>query len=159
MFSPLKLVFVVAVALVVASVNSENSTPEVAVQRIGSNARVRPVRSTLQACRKDFRRLCLKRGENPSGAVVPVSRNSPNECLQNQIENIENEICKTWVTAEQACTSALKNNDSCKKSDIRRCFAKVSASDLPDTCTSSDFYKSFTAMRIRGGFRNRTKSE
>ncbi|CUG94353.1 Hypothetical protein, putative [Bodo saltans] len=150
---------VVVVAFLVAAVTGEDGAPAVSVKRIGTNSRVRPIRTTLQACRADFRKLCLKRGEN-TGAVAPVSRNSPNECLQNQIENIASEVCKTWVSAEQSCTSALKSNTKCpKNSDIRRCFGKVSATELPDTCTSTEFYKSFAAVRIRGGLRNRTKTE
>lgn len=156
--------FCVAVALFVALVAitaAGEDTPVSHVKRIGTNANSREIRSTLNACRKDFRALCLKRGTRNDGAVTPVSRTSPNECLQERISEIQSDICKTWVKAEQSCTTALRSNEKCSKnSDIRRCIGKVPAAELPEDCTSTEFYKSFVAMRRRGGFRqNRTKTE
>ena len=88
-----------------------------------------------------------------------MTRLSPNECLQNNVESIESDVCKTWVNAEKKCTEAAKATDKCPKNmDVRRCFAKILSTDLPDDCTSTDFYKAITSVRKRGSMQNRTKT-
>lgn len=154
----LRVAIFAAIVLLFAVVASAEEGGSSKIRRLGGDARRRPIRSTLHACRQDFRRLCIKR-RNQEGAVEPVTRLSPNECLQKNVESIESDVCKTWVNAEKKCTEAAKGTKTCTKNmDIRRCFAKLPSADLPDDCTSTDFYKAITSVRKRGFMQNRTKS-
>jgi hypothetical protein len=162
----LEIIAAVVLLVAILSVAADESAPpqpvatvKSMISRIGKNSRARPMRSTLQACRQDYRKLCIKRA-NQEGAVAPVTRLSPNECLQEKVEEIENDVCKTWVKAEKVCMNAAKATEKCNKNmDIRRCFHKIPGDDLPIECTSTDFYKSI-AIRPFGLFRrNATKQE
>ena len=90
----------------------------------------RAPRSLLQACRKEINKVCPEKK-----AIV--------KCLSTKVAQIEDPTCKTWVTARDVCTKAASANSKCNKKDSpRQCLRKVNASELPEECTKSEFYKS-----------------
>ena len=108
----------------------------------GKAPRRRPVRSLLQACRKDVGTICTDKK-----ALV--------KCLAENADKITDETCKTWVDAREVCMKAAKGNAACgPKDSARQCLRSIDAAALPDTCTSSDFFKS---VKMFGMFR-RSKS-
>lgn len=96
----------------------------------GGDKKVRAPRSLLQACRKEINKVCPEKK-----AIV--------KCLSTKVDQIEDAECKTWVVARDVCTKAASKSAKCTTKDSpRQCLRKVSASDLPEECTKSDFYKS-----------------
>lgn len=107
-----------------------------------AGARRRPVRSLLQACRKDVATICTDKK-----ALV--------KCLAENADKITDETCKTWVGAREVCMKAAKGNAACgSKDSARQCLRSIDAAALPEECTSSDFFKS---VKMFGMFR-RSKS-
>ena len=99
----------------------------------------RKPRSLVQACRKEVRSLC------------PGSMKSLNACMQQKVSQISDETCKTWVQASAACDGAVSGNAKCgEKETPRQCLRKLQKSDLPEECTSTDYYQSIrmTARRF-----------
>lgn len=90
----------------------------------------RTPRSLLQACRKEIARVCPEKK-----AIV--------KCLSQKVAEINDEECKTWINARDVCTKAASKNAKCTAKDSpRQCLRKVPTTELPEECTSSDFYKS-----------------
>lgn len=105
--------------------------------------KVRPIRSLLQACRKDIGAICTDKK-----ALV--------KCLADNSEKITDETCKTWVNARDVCMKAAKGNAACgPKDSARQCLRSVDATTLPEECTKSDFFKS---VKMFGMFRRSSKS-
>jgi hypothetical protein len=78
-------------------------------------------------------------------------RRRPSECLSEHLEEIEDETCKAWVTAEQSCWKAAKENGKCSdKQDVRQCFRGIDKETLGDACVNSDFYKSIAQPNMLG---------
>lgn len=119
------------------------------VQRVGINNTKVSLKSTLQACRKDFRRLCLRQPPS-AGQVSPVTRRGPINCLQDKIAEIEDDTCKTWVNAEKVCKEAARTNGKCTKTmDLRRCLTQATPQELGKECSESAFYKALSSKRQR----------
>jgi hypothetical protein len=104
-----------------------------------STPEVRQARSLVQACRKEVRSLC------------PGSMRSLNKCMQEKVEQVNDATCKKWVQASASCDTAAAASAKCGEKDTpRACLRKLAKGDLPDDCTSSDYYKSIrmTARRF-----------
>lgn len=109
------------------------------------------IRTTLQACKNDFRSLCFNT-EPPlaEGGVAPRSRSFPFQCLRRNVELITDSVCQAWVTAEAACREATFEAGKCRTNmDPRLCFASVNATDLPKECTQTEFFKAQAFPRRR----------
>eukprot|EP00658_Telonema_sp_P-2_P007361 TRINITY_DN12744_c0_g1_i1.p1 TRINITY_DN12744_c0_g1~~TRINITY_DN12744_c0_g1_i1.p1 ORF type:complete len:179 (+),score=73.14 TRINITY_DN12744_c0_g1_i1:144-680(+) len=119
-----------------------DATETAAGSSSGKVPRSRPVRSLLQACRKDVATICTDKK-----ALV--------KCLAENTDKITDETCKTWVGAREVCMKAAKGNAACgPKDSARQCLRSIDAAALPEECTSSDFFKS---VKMFGMFR-RSKS-
>ena len=138
----MRALLAIAVLLaLVAVVLGQDAAPGVAEGR-AIKVQVRKARSVLQACRKQLPTLC------------PQSKNSM-KCLEDGIESITDDICKSWVQARKTCLAAAKSSDNCsKKENPRSCLRSLKPDDLGSECTSSDFYKS---VRMFGAIRRQKK--
>lgn len=118
---------------------------EVAIcdSRVGSISRA-PTR-TLQACRQDFKALC-SRGVGKS----QPRRMDLVDCLTEKYSELKDETCKTWVVAENLCKKAANSTGKCTKMmSLPQCFSKIESTELPEACTSSDFYKALSTFVSR----------
>lgn len=150
------LILTLAVTLV--RCEGESAAPEPPKPAIVDKAPKRPIRSTLQACRQDFRRLCARKVP-AEGTVAPKSRVQPIDCLNEKASQVENEVCKVWLNAEQTCKKSAESLNVCSpKMEIRRCFAQIKTEDLSTECTDTDFYKSLTLYRRLRRDKNVTKT-
>jgi hypothetical protein len=105
-------------------------------------AQVRKARSVLQACRKQLPTLC------------PQSKNTM-KCLEDGLESITDDVCKSWVQARKTCLAAATSSAKCsKKENPRSCLRSLKAEDLGAECTDTDFYKS---VRMFGAIRRNKK--
>jgi len=104
--------------------------------------RARKPRSVVQACIKDIKKVCNR--------TEPVF-----SCLERNTAAIS-DVCKEWVAARKSCQDAVQQISSCNSTKIsfRRCLRQVPASELPESCTGHDFYKSavvpFAGFKTRG---------
>ena len=97
-------------------------------------------RSIMQACRKEFLRLCSDRKD----AV---------KCLAASKDKVEDTTCKTWLDARESCLDAVKKSKQCdEKESPRACLRRLDRALLPDQCSESDFYRS---VKMFGMFRRR----
>ena len=88
------------------------------------------IRTIIQACRKEFLRLCADRKD----AV---------KCLAENTDKVEDSTCKTWLEARESCLGAVKKNKDCdEKESPRACLRRLNRSVLPELCSESDFYRS-----------------
>jgi hypothetical protein len=98
----------------------------------------RKARSVLQACRKQLPTLCANRKDTM-------------KCLEDGLESITDEVCKSWVQARKTCLAAATSSSKCaKKENPRSCLRSLKAEDLGSECTETDFYKS---VRMFGAIR------
>lgn len=97
-------------------------------------------RSLMQACKKESKKLCKE------GSAIA-------KCLQENLEQIDDEVCKSWVASRQACLKDAEASPKCeKKESPRACLRKLAVKDVSDECGDSDFFKAvqmYTRWRRR----------
>mmetsp|Transcript_74707 Transcript_74707/g.86734 ORF Transcript_74707/g.86734 Transcript_74707/m.86734 type:complete len:148 (+) Transcript_74707:21-464(+) len=113
--------------------------------RVGSVPVIRKPTRTLQVCRQDFKALCTRVVGKPQPRRTDLV-----DCLAEKIDDVKDETCKTWVTAESLCKKSANSTGKCTKyMSLPQCFAKIPSSDLPQACTDSDFYKALSTFSSR----------
>ena len=95
--------------------------------------RERKVRSLVQACKKEAARLC------------PSDKHRSYVCLSEKKDEIEDVVCKQWITARDACMEAVKD---CVGKSKRACLRLADKSTLPKECVESDFFKSVESYGV-----------
>ena len=100
-------------------------------------------RTLMQACKKESKKLCKE------GSAI-------DKCLQANLDQIEDDVCKSWVTARGACLKDAETSSKCeKKESPRACLRKLGPKDVSDECGDSDFFKAvqmYTRWRRRHEF-------
>ncbi len=123
------------------------------IETASGKTQVRKVRSLMQACRKDISSVCK-------------ANKDIMQCLEDGVESITDDTCKSWVQARKTCLAATRSSEQCsnKKTSnnddplfgrwvhTQLCMLTMTPEDLGSECVSSDYYKSISMVMA---FRNR----